>query len=31
MMRPEDIADCAILCIELPPRAIIEEMIVRPR
>ena len=31
MMRPEDIADCALLCIELPPRAIVEEMIVRPR
>ena len=31
MMRPEDIADCALLCINLPPRAIIEEMIVRPR
>jgi short-subunit dehydrogenase len=31
MMRPEDIADCAILCIELHPRAIIEDMIVRPR
>jgi NAD(P)-dependent dehydrogenase (short-subunit alcohol dehydrogenase family) len=31
MMRAEDIADCAILCIQLPSRAIIEEMIVRPR
>src|SRR4051812_2231562 len=31
MMRPDDIADCALLCIPLPPRAIIEEMIVRPR
>jgi NAD(P)-dependent dehydrogenase (short-subunit alcohol dehydrogenase family) len=31
MMRAEDIADCALLCIHLPPRAIIEEMIVRPR
>lgn len=31
MMKAEDIADCALLCIHLPPRAIIEEMIVRPR
>ena len=31
MMKAEDIADCALLCIQLPPRAIIEEMIVRPK
>lgn len=31
MMQPEDIAACAMLAINLPPRAIIEEMIVRPR
>ncbi len=31
MMQPEDIADCALLAINLPPRAIIEEIIVRPR
>ena len=31
MMKAADIADCALLCINLPPRAIIEEMIVRPR
>ncbi len=31
MMLPEDIADCALLAINLPPRAIIEELIVRPR
>jgi NADP-dependent 3-hydroxy acid dehydrogenase YdfG len=31
MMQPEDIADCAMLAIKLPPRAIIEELIVRPR
>jgi len=31
MMKAEDIADCALFCIQLPPRAIIEEMIVRPR
>jgi NADP-dependent 3-hydroxy acid dehydrogenase YdfG len=31
MMRAEDIADCAVFCIQLPSRAIVEEMIVRPR
>jgi NAD(P)-dependent dehydrogenase (short-subunit alcohol dehydrogenase family) len=31
MMKPEDIAECALLCIHLPPRAIVEEMLVRPR
>ena len=31
MMRPEDIADCVLLCLDLPARAIIEELIVRPR
>ena len=31
MMKPEDIADCALLCINLPPRAVVEEMLVRPR
>jgi NADP-dependent 3-hydroxy acid dehydrogenase YdfG len=31
MMRPEDIADCALLCINLPARVIVEEMLVRPR
>jgi NAD(P)-dependent dehydrogenase (short-subunit alcohol dehydrogenase family) len=31
MMRAEDIADCALLCIQLPSRAIVEELIVRPR
>jgi len=31
MMKAEDIADCAMLCINLPPRAVIEEMLVRPR
>ncbi len=30
MMRGEDIAACALLCIQLPPRAVVEEMIVRP-
>lgn len=31
MMRAEDIAECAMLAINLPSRAIIEELIVRPR
>ena len=31
MMQPEDIAECALLAINLPSRVIIEEMLVRPR
>jgi len=31
MMKAEDIADCALFCLQLPDRAIVEEMIVRPR
>ncbi len=31
MMRAEDVADCALLCINLPPNVIVEEMLVRPR
>lgn len=31
MMRAEDIAECAMLAINLPSRAIVEELIVRPR
>ena len=31
MMQPEDIADCAMLAINLPPRAVIEELLIRPR
>ena len=31
MMKPEDIAACVALCINLPPRAVVEEMLVRPR
>lgn len=30
MMRGEDIAACVLLCIQLPSRAVVEEMIVRP-
>jgi len=31
MMKPEDIAECALLCIHLPARVIVEELLVRPR
>ena len=31
MMKAEDIAACALLCIRLPSRVIVEEMLVRPR
>jgi len=31
MMRSEDIAECALLCINLPPRVVVEELLVRPR
>ena len=31
MMQPEDVAECVLLAINLPSRAIIEELIVRPR
>lgn len=31
MLRPEDVAACVLLCANLPARAIIEELIVRPR
>jgi NADP-dependent 3-hydroxy acid dehydrogenase YdfG len=30
MMTAEDIAACAMLAIQLPPRAVIEELLVRP-
>lgn len=31
MMQPEDVAECALLCINLPSRVIVEELLVRPR
>ncbi len=31
MLQPSDVAACAMLAINLPPRAIIEEILVRPR
>jgi NAD(P)-dependent dehydrogenase (short-subunit alcohol dehydrogenase family) len=30
MLRPEDVADCAMLAINLPARAIVEELLIRP-
>ena len=31
MLRPEDVAACVMLAIHLPPRALVEELIIRPR
>ena len=31
MMKAEDVAECALLCINLPSRVLVEEMIIRPR
>jgi NAD(P)-dependent dehydrogenase (short-subunit alcohol dehydrogenase family) len=31
MMKAEDIAECALLCLNLPSRAVVEEILVRPR
>ena len=31
MLKSEDVAECAMLCVNLPPRAIVEEIVVRPR
>lgn len=31
MLRPDDVADCALFCLNLPPHVIVEEMLVRPR
>ncbi|MEQ1861980.1 MAG: SDR family oxidoreductase [Chthoniobacteraceae bacterium] len=31
MMKAEDIAACAIFCVQLPPRVVVEELLVRPR
>lgn len=31
MMRPEDVANCALFCINLPSHIIVEELLVRPR
>ena len=31
MLRGEDVAACVLLAINLPPRAVVEELVVRPR
>jgi NADP-dependent 3-hydroxy acid dehydrogenase YdfG len=31
MLKSEDVAECALLAINLPPRAIVEEIMIRPR
>jgi NAD(P)-dependent dehydrogenase (short-subunit alcohol dehydrogenase family) len=31
MLTPEDVAECILLAINLPPRAIVEELVLRPR
>lgn len=31
MLRPEDVAACILLCLELPPHAVVEELLIRPR
>ena len=31
MLKPGDVAECALLCINLPPHVIVEEILVRPR
>jgi NAD(P)-dependent dehydrogenase (short-subunit alcohol dehydrogenase family) len=31
MLRPEDVAACALLAISLPPGAVVEEILIRPR
>lgn len=31
MLQPDDVADCALLAINLPDRAVVEELLIRPR
>src|SRR5688572_22181584 len=31
MLRPEDVAECVLLAIHLPERAVVEEIVIRPR
>jgi NAD(P)-dependent dehydrogenase (short-subunit alcohol dehydrogenase family) len=31
MLRADEVAECVLLCVNLPPHAIIEELIIRPR
>jgi NAD(P)-dependent dehydrogenase (short-subunit alcohol dehydrogenase family) len=31
MLRPEDVAECILLAVRLPPHAVVEELLIRPR
>lgn len=31
MMQPEDVAECVVFCLRMPPHVIVEELLVRPR
>ncbi len=31
MLQPEDVAECVMLAVNLPPRALVEEILIRPR
>jgi NADP-dependent 3-hydroxy acid dehydrogenase YdfG len=31
MLQPEDVADCVLLAVNLPERAVVEELLIRPR
>ncbi len=31
MIQPDDMADCVMLCVNLPERSVVEQMLVRPR
>jgi NAD(P)-dependent dehydrogenase (short-subunit alcohol dehydrogenase family) len=31
MLRAEDVAECVLLAINLPPRAVVEEIVIRPK
>jgi NADP-dependent 3-hydroxy acid dehydrogenase YdfG len=31
MLRPEDVAECVMLCVRLPAHVVVEELVVRPR
>ena len=31
ILQPEDIARCVLLAIELPPRAVVEEIVIQPQ
>ena len=30
MLRPEDVAECVMLAVNLPPRAVVQELLIRP-